>query len=71
MDKLYFVEVTEDIENTLGVQRTFVYYMNSKNAQKTFINEMNEELKDTCLKCITKKGVATFNSNGLLCPISW
>lgn len=68
---IYYVEVTEDIENTLGVQRKFVYYMDSKNAQKAFINEMKKELENTCLKRITKKGVATFNSNGLLCPISW
>ena len=45
--------------------------MDSKNAQKAFINEMKKELENTCLKRITKKGVATFNSNGLLCPISW
>ena len=68
---LYFVEITENIQNTLGECRRFVYYMDSKKAQKQFIEEMKEDLKDTCLKRITKKGVATFNSNGLLCPISW
>ena len=68
---IYYVEITEDIANTLGERRHFVYYFDSKDAQKKFINETKEELKDTCLKRITKKGVATFNSNGLLCPISW
>ena len=68
---MYFVEVTEDIENTLGERRVFVYYMNSEEAQKQFIKNKKEEFENTCLKRITKKGIAAFNSKGLLCPISW
>ena len=68
---IYYVEITEDIENTIGIKRVFVYYMDSKKAQNKFIKDMKEDLKNTCLKRITKKGVANFNSEGLLCPISW
>ena len=68
---IYFVEVTEDIAYMISTKRTFVYYFNSKEAQKQFVDSMKEELEHTCLKKITKKGVAHFNSNGLLCPISW
>ena len=68
---IYYVEITEDIENTIGVRRTFVYYFNSKEAQKQFVEDMKKELENTCLRRITRKGVANFNSQGLLCPISW
>ena len=68
---IYYVEITELIENSFGEKRIYVYYMNSEAAQKQFIKENKKDLQSTCLKRITKKGIATFNINGLLCPISW